>query len=105
MEFNEYLKDKKIDPAAFQAGDPDQYREFAVLFAQMHPGSFTMQKLFLINAVRRAYPLPQDQWQKEKPASAPAVKKPVLKKPVQKTEGAPASAKPKFRPKPIIKKK
>ncbi|MEJ2005222.1 MAG: hypothetical protein P8X57_09725 [Cyclobacteriaceae bacterium] len=99
MEFDDYLISKKIDPEAFKKNEPDQYQEFAGLFMQMHPQSFTMQKLYLINGIRRSFPLPPEKWVKDKPAaSKPA--KPVIKKPK-----APSGSKPKFRPKPIIKKK
>lgn len=58
--FEEYLTQKKIDPIAFQKGDPARWQEFKNLFDQVHPGSFTAQKLFLINAIRRSYPLVTD---------------------------------------------
>jgi len=99
MEFEEYLISKKIDPADFKKNEPDQYQSFAHLFSQMHPDSFTMQKLFLINGIRRTFPLPPEKWVKEKSIS-PKPAKPVMKKPAP-----PSGSKPKFRPKPIIKKK
>lgn len=55
MEFHEYLKSKKIDPTKFKAGNPDLFEEFALHFSQMHPASFTAQKLYLINRIRRDY--------------------------------------------------
>ncbi len=58
--FEEYLVQKKIDGEAFKQGAPDRWQEFASLFAQIHPDSFTAQKLFLINAIRRKYPLKED---------------------------------------------
>jgi hypothetical protein len=69
MEFEEYLKGKKIDPTAFKAGEPTQFEEFSLLFAQVHPDSFTQQKLFLINPIRRKYPLTEVELEK-KPAAA-----------------------------------
>jgi hypothetical protein len=57
MEWEAYLEQKKIDPVAYQQRDPQQYEEFKELFYQMHPNSFTAQKLFLINTVRRLNPL------------------------------------------------
>lgn len=57
MEWEAYLEQKKIDAAAYQKRDPQQYEEFKELFYQMHPNSFTAQKLFLINTVRRLNPL------------------------------------------------
>ncbi|GAB3566618.1 hypothetical protein GCM10027578_15830 [Spirosoma luteolum] len=55
MEFDAYLTTKKIDADQFRQAEPDLYREWAALFAQMHPDSFTAQKKFLINAIRRRY--------------------------------------------------
>lgn len=57
MDFDDYLKEKKIDPAKYQQGNPVQYEEFKLIFDQVHPKSFTQQKLFLINKIRRAYKL------------------------------------------------
>ena len=102
MDFNEYLISKKIDPEAFRVGDPERYGEFDKLFGLIHPNSFTSQKLFLINGIRRLYPLPEDKWIKNKP-KAPKPGKPVMKKPAVPVK--PTGSKPKFRPKPIIKKK
>ena len=59
MTFKEYLHAKKIDPKGFALGEPDRFREFKLLFEQVHPDSFTAQKLFLINSIRRRYPLPE----------------------------------------------
>ena len=55
MTFEEYLKSKKIDPKKFSADDPNRYNEFERLFNEMHPKSFTAQKLFLINQLRRKF--------------------------------------------------
>lgn len=57
MDFQEYLKEKKIDPVKFQRSEPLLYAELAGLFGQLHPASFTAQKLFLINPIRRKYRL------------------------------------------------
>jgi len=99
MEFDEYLIGKKIDPVRYRENEPDQYEVFSNLFKEMHPASFTMQKLYLINGIRRTYPLPPEKWAKENPRAAQPAAKPVVKKP------ATGGSKPKFRPKPIIKKK
>jgi len=56
MSFKDYLQSKKIDPKGFALNQPDQFRAFKLLFDQMHPESFTAQKLFLINKLRRQYP-------------------------------------------------
>jgi hypothetical protein len=57
MEFEEYLKGKKIDSAAFQKADHGRYVEWEDIFKTMHPESFTAQKKFLINNIRRRYRL------------------------------------------------
>ncbi|HEV7347181.1 hypothetical protein [Telluribacter sp.] len=55
MDFLEYLKQKKINPLAFEAAEPERYREWEALFSKIHAESFTSQKKFLINEVRRRY--------------------------------------------------
>jgi hypothetical protein len=105
MKFRDYLIDKKIDPAAFAKSEPEQFSEFSRSFGQMHPNSFTMQKLFLINSIRRAYPLPADQWVKaeKRPEKAPA---PMPVKPAsQVSPDMKKPSRPVIKPKPIIKKK
>ncbi|MBX2895046.1 MAG: hypothetical protein KF763_06370 [Cyclobacteriaceae bacterium] len=57
MTFEEYLIGKKIDGAAFQATEPALWNEWNKLFEQMSPASFTSQKLYLINPIRRKYHL------------------------------------------------
>lgn len=53
MGLEEYLKQKKIDSATFKKKFPDVFDTFNKHFEQMHPESFTAQKLFLINNIRR----------------------------------------------------
>lgn len=60
MEFDEYLKLKKIDAEAFKAADPGRFREWEELFATMHPESFTAHKKFLVNETRRRYHLDEN---------------------------------------------
>ncbi|MCE7043884.1 hypothetical protein [Dyadobacter sp. CY312] len=55
MEFDEYLKSKKIDTQTFQKHDRPRFEEWRELFKTMHPDSFTAQKKFLINETRRRY--------------------------------------------------
>jgi hypothetical protein len=55
MEFEEYLKQKKIDASIFKKNDPGRFDEWQELFQTMHPESFTAQKKFLINDIRRRY--------------------------------------------------
>lgn len=60
MEFEEYLRLKKIDEETFGKVDPARYTEWKELFVTMHPDSFTAQKKFLINEIRRRYHLKED---------------------------------------------
>lgn len=57
MDFHTWLSGKKIDEVAFKKAEPDQYQQLKSVFDQVHPDSFTAQKLFLINPIRRKYPL------------------------------------------------
>lgn len=57
--FEAYLASKKIDPAAFRSGEPEMWESWKKEFEAMHPNSFTVQKLNLINPVRRKYHLGQ----------------------------------------------
>lgn len=57
MEFSAYLITKKIDEAAWKKAEPDQFGKLKAFFDQVHPDSFTAQKLFLINPIRRRFPL------------------------------------------------
>ncbi len=55
MTFEEYLTSKKINVAAFRNGETSRFVEWQQLFEQVHPDSFTAQKKFLLNDVRRRY--------------------------------------------------
>jgi hypothetical protein len=57
VNFEEYLIAKKIDAAAFKKAEPARWNEWENEFVQVHPNSFTSQKLYLINPIRRKYPL------------------------------------------------
>jgi len=111
MDFEEYLKSKKIDSKAFKNADQSKWDELNRLFLQMHPKSFTAQKLYLINPIRRKFPLPLE-GKEEKSTKKPKMKPKVNPRPVSKGshEGSSKpkvkSAKPKIKvkPKPIIKK-
>jgi hypothetical protein len=54
--FEEYLESKKIDPTQFSKQEPHLYAEWKNSFEQMHPNSFTAQKLFQVNSIRRKFP-------------------------------------------------
>ncbi len=76
MNFREYLISKKIDPERFKKEDTETYRSFNMAFSQMHPESFTAQKLFLINKIRRKYLL--EKIPEEKAAKPPGKVKPKI---------------------------
>ncbi len=65
-EFVDYLEGKRIDAIIFLAKEPILYKEWEGEFLQMHPKSFTSQKLYLINNIRRLYLLPEDRVVKKK---------------------------------------
>jgi hypothetical protein len=77
MTFEEYLLTKKIDPKKFSGAEQERFEEWRCLFEQMHPKSFTEQKLYLINKIRRRYTFVD--------------------------EPKPAGTKPNAKPKPVIK--
>lgn len=76
MTFEEYLISKKIDGAAFQTAEPALWQEWNNLFSQLSPASFTAQKLYLINPIRRKYQLKVEVTETPKPIVAA---KPVMK--------------------------
>jgi hypothetical protein len=55
--FEAFLISKKIDSAAFKMAEPEVWMAWKVEFEQTHANSFTMQKLNLINPIRRKYQL------------------------------------------------
>lgn len=60
MSFEEYLRDRKIDSDAFRRDKPEQWENLRNLFEQVHPNSFTAQKKFIINDIRRKYHLQEE---------------------------------------------
>lgn len=60
MTFEEYLVSKKIEPGLFKDAEPKLFQEWKNEFGQVHPNSFTAQKLYLINPIRRKYVLKQE---------------------------------------------
>ncbi|MDH5476579.1 MAG: hypothetical protein OEX22_12855 [Cyclobacteriaceae bacterium] len=76
MNFEEYLTNKKIDSVTFKKEEIILWQKFNLVFEQMHPNSFTMQKLNLINGIRRKYPLKEvSEEKKEKPKP----KRPIIR--------------------------
>ena len=80
--FEEYLTKKKIDSAEFHQAKPALWEEWKNLFEQVHPDSFTHQKLFLINNIRREFPGKETEPTEKKAAKPRAVipKKVIPKK-------------------------
>lgn len=81
MTWEEYCIKKKIDSDAFKKSEPEKWEEMKYIFEQVHPNSFTEQKKFLINDLRRKYLL-KEEIKKEDPAkksSGPAIKIPPKK--------------------------
>ena len=84
MSFKEYLTNKNIDSDAYKASAPNQWLAFATIFAQMHPKSFTMQKLNLINGIRRQFPYQAEIVEQEQ--VKPKVARPMMKPKAQPVE-------------------
>jgi hypothetical protein len=104
VDFKAYLTSKKIDPDAFQSAEPGLWESLRAEFEQMSPASFTMQKLFLINPIRRKYRLPQAVAQNPPksatttPVAATTLSEEQTPPPVKK----PGVARPVMKPKPKI---
>jgi hypothetical protein len=107
VDFEAYLISKKIDSAEFLKAEPDLYANWKAEFEQMHPTSFTAQKLYLINPVRRKYLLQQQPSKVvtptvDKPAEQPNVSAATPDQPTTKTPSSPKPVVPRpvFKPKP-----
>jgi len=79
MNFEEYLISKKIDSQAFRAAEPALWNEWNGLFEAMSPASFTAQKLYLINPLRRKYVMKVAEVAAAPKVTAPAAARPVMK--------------------------
>jgi hypothetical protein len=60
LSFEDYLTSKKIDPAKLRKAKPQLWLEWEHHYEQMSPSSFTDQKLYLINPLRREFPLTEE---------------------------------------------
>jgi hypothetical protein len=99
VNFEEYLRSKRIDPEAFLKAEEELYRGWQKEFSQVHPTSFTNQKLFLINPIRRKYPfLPATIISGEERINQSESDKEIL--PPKPVAPKPMAAKPVFKPKP-----
>ena len=65
-EFVAYLEGKRIDSIAFRENEEELFKKWETMFLQVSPKSFTAQKLYLINNIRRVYRLPEDRVVKKK---------------------------------------
>jgi hypothetical protein len=91
MNFEEYLTSKKIDAPAFKSAEPVLFQTWQMEFDQMHVNSFTVQKLNLINPIRRKYQLKEDGSMPFKSSGEVA--------PTQPTSASPRVARPVYKPK------
>lgn len=57
MDFVAYLTSKNIDSQKFKNTEEKLFSVWEHEFEQMHPNSFTSQKLFVLNDVRKKYQL------------------------------------------------
>jgi len=79
--FEQYCFSKKIDAERFKSEDKKHFLYLENYFLQVHPDSFTAQKLFLINDLRRKYLL-TDVSEKPIETNEPkGVLKPLIAKP------------------------
>jgi hypothetical protein len=95
VNFEAYLASKKIDSAAFQRAEPVLWGQWQIQFEQMHPNSFTVQKLNLINPIRRKYQLKEEAVKAEpKPLAVktPATDQPPAEKPAAGSSTPPPDA-------------
>ncbi|HET6542892.1 MAG TPA: hypothetical protein VFG46_20535 [Chryseolinea sp.] len=103
MNLEAYLISKKIDSAAFLKAEPELWKSWDFEFQQMHPNSFTIQKLNLINPIRRKYPLPL---MPEKQEPTTPTSEPVTPPALDPKTASPAGSNPKpSMPKPVFKPK
>lgn len=84
MTFEEYCITKKIDPILFNSTENQKFNELKVMFEQVSEASFTQQKLFLINPIRRKYPykaIVEEKAVSDEPTPKPKIPgfKPVIK--------------------------
>jgi hypothetical protein len=99
VNFDEYLHSKKIDSAAFRAGEEDLWEGWKKEFQLLSESSFTSQKLYLINPIRRKYPFTKDIQINTSPAPSSATEATNESIVTAKPSSTPV-ARPVFRPKP-----
>lgn len=99
MKLEAYLISKKIDPEIFRDKEPALWKSWEHELEQMHPNSFTAQKLYLINPIRRKYPLKSEPVSLEK-----AVPPPVAASSIEPLATDTLTTPPQSTPKPILSK-
>ena len=97
VNFEDYLISKKIDSTAFHLAEPTLCESWKLEFEQMHPDSFTAQKLYLINPIRRKYILKINPI---KTAPSTVINESSITAKQEEIVSKPVVAKPVFRPKP-----
>jgi hypothetical protein len=102
VNFETYLISKRIDSAAFRKAEPELWNIWENEFEQMHPESFTMQKLNLINPIRRKYTLQTVLPKVEETSNQSSTTTPSAD--TQPTDQTQAKLKPSI-PKPVFKPK
>lgn len=55
MTFSEYLVSKNIDEVSFASQEVHTYSTWKSMFEQVHAASFTEQKKFKLNQIRRKF--------------------------------------------------
>jgi len=98
VNFEDYLISKKIDSVAFRLAESTVWESWRIEFEQMHPNSFTAQKLYLINPIRRKYILKIEPVKAQVENASTASENSSTPKP--EVASKPAAPKPVFRPKP-----
>jgi hypothetical protein len=96
VDFEDYLISKKIDGPAFKKAEPELFETWKTEFQQVHVNSFTMQKLNLINPIRRKYMLAVTELPPPPPVAIPSLSD------EGKVTAKPAVTKPMIKPKPKI---
>ena len=106
MNFEEYLTAKKIDSGVFRQCEPQRWHEYENVFGQVHPDSFTTQKKFVINDLRRLYHLKPAEPENATVAPEKKTARPMMRPAVAKTDTeaaeivSPGNAKPTLAPEP-----
>jgi len=99
-----YLLSKKIDSAAFLKAEPDLWKSWNTELESMHPNSFTAQKLYLINPIRRKYPLKSEPVRREEGTNLETPEKPLATNTPSESSTLPVNPKP-LVPRPVFKPK